>query len=317
MDFSAYHWEATPRIRQLLIELEAVKLVFDKTPHLPHLEENLRQKSLLKSAVFSARIENIASTESSPKKEGQNLVSAYRWVYTSGIVGELKLEIIRELHRLVLRGISSNPGQWRDESWAVFDQSGQVVHLAPAHFEVPELMNTYISHLNSMDENPGIKAAVAQFIFEKIHPFADGNGRVGRLISSYILHLNQYSFRGLAPFEEYIESHRDVYYSTLEPSHNITGFCEFFLEALVTKAQEIIGNIDPLRQETGQDALLPRRREILEIVKDHPHCSFDFIQRRFASVNGKTLHNDLLQLQKGSFIRKLGVSRGVVYIVSE
>lgn len=62
-----------------------------------------------------------------------------------------------------------------------------------------------------------------------------------------------------------------------------------------------------------EDYLLPRRREILEIIKEHPYCSFDFISRRFMTINQKNLHYDLSQLQKKGFIIKAGVTRGAKY----
>jgi Fic family protein len=308
-----YKWEETSGVKQLLIELEAVKLVFNSTTSLPHIEDNLRRKSLLKSAVFSARIEGIPSSMESPKKEGQNLVEAYKRLYSTTPPSRLDLDFVRELHRRVLKDIHAQAGNWRDESWAVFDQSGAVVHLAPAYFEVPDLMKQFIEYTNNLDSHVGIKAAVAQFIFEKIHPFADGNGRVGRLISAFILQSGGYGFRGLAPFEEYIESHRPDYYRHLEPSHTITGFIEFFLEALVSKSREIVSSLSAQTQEKREDTLFPRRREIYELIKDHPYSTFDFIHRRFHAINPKTLHYDIQQLQKQGLIKKIGVSRGAVY----
>jgi len=51
----------------------------------------------------------------------------------------------------------------------------------------------------------------------------------------------------------------------------------------------------------------------LEVIQDHPQCSFDFISRRFPGINPKTLHYDLGQLVKQGLVRKLGVTRGAVY----
>ena len=66
-------------------------------------------------------------------------------------------------------------------------------------------------------------------------------------------------------------------------------------------------------KESKEDFLLLRRREILEIIKEHPYCSFDSISRRFPFTNQKTLHYDLRQLQIKGFIIKTGVTRGVRY----
>lgn len=61
------------------------------------------------------------------------------------------------------------------------------------------------------------------------------------------------------------------------------------------------------------DLLLPRRREILAIIKDHPESSFDFISRRFSEVNKKTLHYDLGRLIKQGLVQKIGATRGSLY----
>lgn len=302
-----WNWQKTKRIEQLLIELEAIKLV--KSRELLDLKqiEASRQRSLLKSAVYSARIEGFAATEQKPLKEAQNLLAAYKYVYSKNI-GKISVDKIKDLHKKVLRGILDTAGNFRTEQWAIFNEAGVAIYLAPAHFEVARLMQEYIEYLGNFSDHSAVKAAVAQFAFEKIHPFADGNGRVGRLISAFILHTESYGFDGLVPFEEFIENHRDEYYAGLRPNNDATEFVEFFLEAIVTQGQKR----DVVLQSSN---LLPRRQEILDTIRDHPKCSFDFIRRRFMAINPKTLHYDVSQLIKAGLVRKLGVSRGSVYEV--
>lgn len=59
-----------------------------------------------------------------------------------------------------------------------------------------------------------------------------------------------------------------------------------------------------------------RRQEILNIIADHPNCSFDFLQRRFSSVNSKTLHYDIKKLIDLNLISKIGATRGALYRIS-
>jgi len=88
------------------------------------------------------------------------------------------------------------------------------------------------------------------------------------------------------------------------------------LESLKTLLNQI--KIPPhIEENLHEDFLLPRRREILEIIKDHPYCSFDFISRRFLNVNPKTLHYDLKQLQEKGFLIKAGKTRGAKYKARE
>ena len=69
------------------------------------------------------------------------------------------------------------------------------------------------------------------------------------------------------------------------------------------------------QEEIKSPNLLPRRRELLEVIKDHPECTFDFLHRRFMSLPTLSLHRDLQHLQKIGLAKKLGSTRGVVYTV--
>jgi Fic family protein len=176
-------------------------------------------------------------------------------------------------------------------------------------------MAEYISFINTLPENPVIKAAIAQFVFEKIHPFPDGNGRVGRLISSLIINKSDYNFRSLAPIEDFINTHREDYYYNLEPTNICTGFIEFFLKSLIEQAKKHLPVLSSTAQKNlPEDSLMPRRRELLDTIRDHPNCSIDFLYRRFLKINRKTIAYDLSQLQKKGFVKKIGTTRGALYI---
>lgn len=306
-----YFWAITPEINQLLIKLEAQKIALENTKSLSHVELAIRKRSLLRSAVYSARIEGFTDEESSPKKASQNLLLAYNFVHSES-KHAFSITEIKKLHRLVMSNLSGNAGSYRSEPWAIFDQAGNAVYLAPMHFEIPKLMEEYVEYISKITDHPAVVSAVAQFVFEKIHPFADGNGRVGRLISALLLTKYGYGLRGLIPFERFVESHRAGYYSALENSTNVTEFIKFFMEALTSEIDEIITSLTS-REEKREDLLLPRRQEILRIISDHPLCTFDSIRRRFMSVNPKTLHYDISQLTQKGFIEKIGVTRGVLY----
>lgn len=83
------------------------------------------------------------------------------------------------------------------------------------------------------------------------------------------------------------------------------------------QVKSVMNNLGEKSAGSAEETLLPRRREILETVKYHPYCSFDFISRRFFAVNKKTLHYDLKKLQDEVFIIKVGKTRGATYKVKE
>jgi Fic family protein len=316
MNIREYFWQDSADIKQLLIQIEALKLAFPMHPQLQDYAANFRRGSLLKSAVYSARIEGFDDTETSPKRESQNLLTAYNQIITAK-QQKISDVYLRHLHRQVLNNISTSAGLYRKEPWAIYDQFGSVVYLAPLHTEIPQLIKDYLQFLQKNSDHPVIQASIAQFIFEKIHPFGDGNGRVGRLISSFILQKSGYHFENLIPLEEYIDGHKSDYYSALTPSHNMTEFIKFFLTALLEQGKKTLDLITNTPSSSTSNLISPRRQEILSILQDHPFASFDLIHRRFPALNPKTLHYDLGWLIKHGFIQKAGTTRGATYILKQ
>ena len=316
----SYHFNNTKDIEQYLREIEAIRIVFNQQKYLPEIEEKIRRLSLLKSSLYSARIEgnplhlsdtNSLDSSSIHKIEIANLLKTYRYLHSLSINKQISVDIIRDLHLRIMSNLSPLAGKFRQEPWAIFDASGNAIHLAPPFFEVPKLMEEYVNYLSIQNDHPCIISAVAQFIIEKIHPFADGNGRAGRLVSAYILKQYEFDFRDMIPFEEYTDNHRPEYYSSLEPSTDMTEFVEYFLKSLVATGKSIL---DQLKNSPPSTTTLPfRRQEIFNIISDHPNCSFDFLQRRFASVNSKTLHYDVKKLLDLGIIQKVGATRGALY----
>jgi Fic family protein len=317
MDVDRFRWTISDRARQLLGELEIIKRVLEALPYIPEVEVRLTRESLLKSAVFSARVEGITTDlKINANRETQNLLRAYRLVNQTKTT-RLTDKFVLELHQLVMQGQSFQAGKWRSEPWAIYNQAGIAIYLAPLHTEIPKLMEEWVEKIVSLSESPPITAAIAQFILEKIHPFADGNGRVGRLVSTYLMNMGGWKMRGLVPVEEYVEDHREQYYSALEPSSDISEMIEFWIEALVAQGNKTIDEYGKPLVPSPTGSLMPRRKEIYQTIYDHPQCSFDFIRRRFMTVNIKTLQYDLAQLTKQGLVTKLGITRGAVYEVAK
>lgn len=315
-----FSYHETEEIKKLLFEAEALKILFQSFKSNPHIEAKIRRESLLKSSLYSARIEgnpaeygNIENVDKLHKLEIFNLLSAYNHVYTSRIQKHLTTKLIKNLHSLTMKNISTMAGSYRGESWAIFNKTGSVIYLPPAHFKVPALMDDLISVYKKTKQHLFIKAAIVQFLFEKIHPFADGNGRVGRLISAYILQSEGYGFGGMVPVEETVDNRRLEYYQALEPNKDATSFVEFMLESFVEQAKNTSIKLLNTDEDKPEDSLPSRRGEILKIISDHPFISFDAISRRFSKVNTKTLHYDIKKLREKGFIMKIGETRGVTY----
>lgn len=314
-----FKYRKTRKIQDLLARIERARILIDELPVEPALIDISRKQSLLNSAVYSAKIEGIPTNDEYGEKklEIQNLVNAIKYVYSNKAPKKLSIGFIRQLHKMVMNKVSGGAGVLRQEPSGVFNTTGVAVYVAPSPVEIRQLLDDLVIFSNNFREPIPITASIVHIWFEKIHPFLDGNGRVGRLIFSYLLNRKGCGMRGAVAVERYIDQYRQDYYNVLaENKKDITNGVEFLLKALAVSAENTVEKFKNKINKTGAgeiEQLLPRRREILETIRDHETVSFDFIRRRFMTVSKETIHYDLQQLIKLKLIRKLGKTRGVLY----
>ncbi len=318
----------TDNIRSHLHELVVLKAAYQYIPFDTARMTRIRQESVLKSSLFSARIEGNPMTLADARMqlgsdnrdthivEVENINNALAMLESEQAA--IDTELLRRFHAKVLQGISPEAGLLRSEESAIYNQAGIAVYLTPAPVSITPLLTGLCEWVNSSELSPPATAAVAHIWFEKIHPFLDGNGRVGRLLSQYILVRNGYGFTGVVPFEEYLDEHRQEYYDALSvDSEEVNSFVEFFLTALVSQTKRSLDAMKQTGSRTDVPGLLPRRSELVSVIREHRMVSFDFLARRFRAIPERTLHYDLLQLVKAGYVKKLGSTRGVLYAPAE
>ena len=162
-----------------------------------------------------------------------------------------------ELHRKMMVNIMPDSkkdfiGKYKTKNNRIVTSLGKLVFTPPDFKETPKYMNELIGFMNNTQEsmNPLIKAAIMHSQFESIHPFEDGNGRIGRLlITLYFYKANIINF----PFfyiSEAISQDKAVYYSKLTSSRegNYNEWIKFFLQKCIVQAKNHISYLDSLNQ---------------------------------------------------------------------
>lgn len=310
-------------MEDLLHQLDALRLAFELINPSAVITENIRRESLLKSSLYSAKIEGNQLTyeaiktslnnKTRAKLEVFNLLTAYKYIYSQNTPKKISLAFIKKLHRIAMKNLIADPGQFRHEAGAIFNQAGVAVYFAPPPNEIIQRLNQLIKQIDHSKDPIPVKTAMVHFWFEKIHPFTDGNGRVGRLLAASVMNQGGFGFKGLVGIEEAINNQKDNYYETLSQAKDPQPLTEFFLKLYLDQGKKILTKLSQTQIET--ELILPlRRQEIINVIKDHPYASFDLIQRRFLSVNPKTLHYDLKKLQEQKLVIKVGTTRGAVYL---
>ena len=311
----------TPRILELISKIEALKLYFSTLKLTPSIKERIQRVSLLKSSLFSARIEgnplelvNFESGEDEKKLEVFNIENAIKLIESASF-GAVSKELLLKLHKYVLKNISPDAGHFREEPSAIFNPAGVAVYISPSPPKIHKLLNNLLGYVNSDSEKfPLVAAFIAHLIFEKIHPFLDGNGRVGRLLIGTILKLKKWDFTFSIPFEEYLDEHKNEYYLHLDKGMRETNqYLIFMLEAFLYQLEKIKEQIEEEIIKKQALFLPPRQEEIINIIKDHTVISFDTIKRRFLKIPERTLRYDLKKLVDKGLIETSGQTRGRYY----
>lgn len=179
-----------------------------------------------------------------------------------------------EAHKQMMAGLISENGKFRTSGVGVF-AGDQVIHMAPPAKLVPgEIQNLITWYCNSK-VHPLIKSAIFHYEFEFIHPFADGNGRMGRLWHSLLLgNWNEIFF--WLPIEELIRSRQEEYYQALGKSDELgetSPFVEFMMEVILDTLKEttVVGKT--------KKAENPQVQKLLEVLDGEELSATEIMER--------------------------------------
>ncbi len=219
----------------------------------PHLRKENRIRTIHSSLAIehnSLSIEQVTAIIDGKRilgnpneiKEVQNAYQTYDMMRT---FNPYSVEDLLKAHRLMMQGLIPENGRFRSGGVGIFD-GDVVVHMAPPAYLMPGEIQDLFDWVQRSEMHPLIKSAIFHYEFEFIHPFADGNGRIGRMWHSMLLGAWHELFYWL-PIEELIRSRQEAYYDALGASDkkgDSSPFVELMLEIILdTLAEtEVVGS---------------------------------------------------------------------------
>lgn len=278
-------------------------------------QPQLRRQSRIKTIFSSLTIEGNRLTEKQvtdlinnkrvlgPAKdilEVKNAIKCYDLIHSYKFN---RLDSLLKAHQIMLQGLIEDAGTLRSRNVGIF-KGATVAHMAPKYQIVPKLMADLFSFLQKKDElSLLIKSCIVHYELEFIHPFSDGNGRLGRLWQTVIL-LNYHSLFEYLPMESAIKKKQREYYTVLaqaDKAGESTCFIEFMLKIILLSIQEFLATARP-------QPLTAKGR--LELAQKH------FQKKRFfrkdylrlhKNISSATASRDLLLGVKQKFLIKTGL----------
>lgn len=259
--------------------------------HVPDVDIFI-EMHIAKEATKSSRIEGTqteieeaikSSTDISPeRKDDWQEVHNYIAASNKSIAKLKKLPVstrlLKEAHKILMKGVRGehkNPGEFREsQNWIGGATINDAVFVPPVHTEINELMSDLekFLHNDSVDVPVLIRAGITHYQFETIHPFLDGNGRIGRLLITLYLVSSGLLSKPSLYLSDYFEKHRMLYYDNLNKarqSNNLAQWLKFFLAGIIETSEKGISTLQKILKlkETIEDRKLVKLGKKIETGK--------------------------------------------------
>lgn len=249
-----------------------------------------------------------------PPKDIEEVKNAYEIYELLDTLNPYSVNDLLKAHGVMTKGLVEESGVFRSKPVGVFDSNtGNVIHVGTLPAYVPEAVEGLLEWLKDDDTHLIIKSCVFHFEFESIHPFLDGNGRVGRLWQTLILSKFNPIFAYL-PVESMIYKKQDGYYKAINESDfdgDATAFVVFMLKTIKEALIEATSQTDI--QTDKQDVTL-EEKEIIELVKFNPTITQAQLAENIG-VNVRTIIRRMKAMQEKGLIKRENGKRNGKWIV--
>jgi Fic family protein len=255
-----------------------------------------------REAVLSSQIEGTQATlqevleqeakgpspEETPKEKDYREIINYRKALERGIVllkeRPLTESVIKELHAILLnsaRGYNRGPGEFRRKLVYIGKPGADIEeasYVPPLPSAIPELLTNFEHYVHSEEKDTLVQIGIAHYQFEAIHPFEDGNGRIGRLVISLMLYQKKLLSHPFIYLSEFFEEHRKDYYDLLRgvsEKGDWESWLAFFLRGIDVQARKT--------QETSQRILDLHMTLKSKVAGLNSKYGYDFLDALFVN----------------------------------
>ena len=280
-------YDITPKILKLISSI-CEKIGEVNANYLSRQSPQLRKQNRIKTIHSSLQIEGNTLTEEQitalienkrvvgPQKDVLEVLNAIKVYEKLDKYDFLSEKSFLKAHQVLMTGLISDAGKYRKQGVGIV-KGTKLEHVAPPYKNVPFLMKDLFKYLKDSDELTLIRSCVFHYEMEFIHPFLDGNGRMGRLWQTLIL-MSEYPVFEFLPFETIISKTQKEYYKSLAMSDKLgksTSFIEYMLrvidqslESILTYNNRILKDTDRLEHFISLGIKSFTRKDYMNVFKN-------------------------------------------------
>jgi Fic family protein len=272
--------------------------------------------SLAQVSALSAN-KDIAA-EGLQKLEVKNCLKALRWILErpTSVLDEKKL---LELHSLMTRGLlpKARCGHYRDIQNYIVNAKKQVIFTPASPSKVkPRIKELFIWLKQHAIEHPIVRSALFHHEFVAIHPFVDGNGRMARSASQWILWNQGYDPMWTLGLDEFFAADKARYYDMIQQTHDMDGdythWIEYVAQGLVEAIQAVAQRMKEETRKHRHPSLTPKQNELLELLEKKGRIGSSEICEAM-TINRARVNQLIAPLVKANIVIKEGTTRAVKY----
>jgi Fic family protein len=237
--------------------------------------------------------------------EVQNAINGYQRLTE---LDPISIDSLLKAHGILMKGLVADPGSLRRGPVGMIREN-DIFHEAPHWQNVPSMMQALFDYLKKSDDHLLIKSSRFHFQFEHIHPFMDGNGRLGRLWQTLLLMDYHPIFESL-PVENLIHEHQQEYYRALAVGDD-TGDCTIFVAFILAQIEKSMKQL--IEETRGVTMTAASRLEIAQTAFGQKAFSRKDYQNLLKTISTATASRDLQKGVKLGWLKRSGDKRTSVY----
>ena len=303
-----------------IAELVGRVSVTDKISMNPTLRRTNRIQTIYSSLAIEQNtldIEQVTAVLSgkrviAPPKDIAEVQNAYEIYDNMDKLNPYSIDDLLKAHSVMERGLLNEAGEFRSRPVGVADSEGNILHFGTLPQYVPKLVQELLEWTEKSEIHLLIKSCVFHYEFELIHPFADGNGRMGRLWHTLLLSKWNPIFAWL-PIESIIHDNQSEYYNAINVSNNngnSTVFIEFMLSVIKQALQESV-NDKPQNTSSKSDL---RWNKINDYLETHEYILNSDVQK-LLGVSSATATRILVGFMKDGKLKRIRIKNCWGYVI--